>query len=318
MVALYFCRRGMFFTFVMTLSILYPQANARQSIYFCFNSYFVAKQRLFNGRHRLIKEGKLVKFLLDIPLLLFIAVFLFFVMAVITIPKLKELVPQAQTVSDSTLRGIIDRTQAIIESPVGCDRPLEKQEFTEQYQLNTPSQSAFIRNLPIDTTAPFIVKARLGNGQRDRVNNLPLPIQPYVDIPADGYDLQVLTGELSLFSYLHNPVYNAYGRTGGMNGLIFTEVEVTYTGGYDFCDTSDREVQRLQINFASAMNFMLSSSGFYSGQGIKRKKVEKEYEIEFFNNMSSNSSSGNDGSFFSIPASLLIPFYKYRNSSYDF
>ena len=249
--------------------------------------------------------------------IILVAVFLF-AMTIISIPKLKELVPEAQNLSNAVLNAMIDRTQAIIESPMGCDRPLEKQEFTEHYQLNIPSQSCFIRNLPIDTTATLTVKARLGNGQRDRVNNLPLPIQPYVEVTSDGYDLNLQTGEISLFSYLHNPIYNAYGRTGGMNGLIFTEIEITYTGGYDFCDLTNREVQRMQIDFGSAMNFMLSQSGFYTGQGIKRRKVEKEFEVEFFQPMSSNSGSGGGGSFFEIPQSLLIPFYKYRPSSYEF
>ena len=199
---------------------------------------------------------------------------------------------------------------------MGCDRPLEKQEFVTVKQLAVELQTCYLDYLPIDTNERIIVKARIGNS-RDRISGSAIPLQPWIELDTDEYDLNLVNGELSLninTSFSSSAYGQHYGQCNG-----FTEVEVTYTSGFNFCDRNDNVVQSLKASFMSIVDYL--NSGWFSGQGaIKSKKVDDEFQETYQQVSTGGGGSGNlrGAGVGQVPETLLIPFKKYQPNIYEF
>lgn len=230
-------------------------------------------------------------------------------MSIITPTKLIEYIPKAATISTPQLEALILRAQTVIESTIGCDRPLEKQVHNQIKKLNLGSSNCYLDFLPIDVNEPITVEARIGSGHRDRTTGFTIPQGNWQTIPVDGYTLTPTTGELNLYNYLFDIRLNTFGRNFPANYMSFTEIQTSYTGGFDFTDDQDREIKNIQIHLVNVLEYMMK--GFFTGEGVKMKQVDKEYKVEYFDNSSSISIG-------SIPSNLLAPFNKYRPNLYSF
>lgn len=214
------------------------------------------------------------------------------------------------------------QAQALIESPLGCDRPLEKTEFKVVKQLNYNTQSCYLDYLPIDEQSQITVRARLGNSQ-DFQSGLPIPVQPWIDFDHTQYNLDLRNGELSFnisLSASLNSYYGAYSTpgTGFTHGSILTECEVTYTSGFDFTDPNDAIVQGIKAQFNGIVAYM--ASGIFSGQGtIQKERIDEEYEVTYHNAIAGGRGGGSRGAGVGqIPDALLIPFKKYAPNLYEY
>ncbi len=247
-------------------------------------------------------------------------------MPILTTTEISDLATELG-ISNSKATGLVAQAQAIIESPLGCDRALELTEFKTIKQLNFETQSCYLDYLPIDTTAPITVRARLGNSQ-DFQSGLPIPQQPWVDFDSDRYNLDLQNGELSLniSNSTLSSYYGAYGIVGSgfTHGSILTECEVTYTSGFNF-DPSNGVVtaiaESIKAQFIGIVNYM--ASGIFSGEGtIAKERIDQEQEVTYHQAVTGGRSGGMGGSrgagVGQIPDALLIPFKKYVPNLYEF
>lgn len=217
---------------------------------------------------------------------------------------------------------LVAQAQALIESPLGCDRPLEKTEFNVIKQLNNATSSCYLDYLPIDATADITVKARLGNAQ-DYQSGKSVPLHPWIDFDADQYNLDLRNGELSLNITRSSYAYGAYSpyNTGFTHSLILTECQITYTSGFDFTDLSNSIVQGLKAQFIGVVDYM--NSGIFTGQGtIARKRIDQDYEVGYHQAIAGGNNFGRGNSrgaaVGQIPDTMLIPFKKYAPRLYEF
>lgn len=183
------------------------------------------------------------------------------------------------TLTGNALVGAILRAQMLAESNMGCDRPLEKQAYSEILRVHS-NQTTWLTRLPIDLSQPIIIIARTG-GYRDKFGR---SVPKSAWFPLVEADYAVLSsGEVNL-------------------DLSCSEIRATYTTGFDFnLDTPD--VRRIKSAVAEVLNYQQSNSY----QGLLEVSVEGEYKVRY------GSSSGGAGT---IPDLLLVPFRKYRPRSF--
>lgn len=176
---------------------------------------------------------------------------------------------------ENTLLGFLVRAQAIAESLIGANRPLELQPHV--FHLEIPASVFFIPNTPIAPEPIPVIEQRVsrnpyphsfgyqqvGRGYgygchsrfpgiaraRNNVGIFPQDIQPigtgndWQIIPVEQYEIDLETGRVELRYW-----------------AIATSLKVTYTGGYDF-STSSPEVLAIKSAVAAILKHLLYSDG---------------------------------------------------------
>ncbi len=208
----------------------------------------------------------------------------------------------------------VNQVQSIIESPLGANRPLELQRHQEILRLNRTHQTTYLSNKPVNLTNPPILQARIGNAVAAVSGNI-IPQHDWMTIDVNQYQIDELTGKLSLFTNRGGNLTYAYGGANLGEANLFTEVKIEYDAGFDFNSTSDLMVKRIKSNAALIAKYIYGDpvgyaernrgSSAFNGKQIRSEDIKDEYKVEYFN----SSSSSDDGLYGTsqgqIPRSLL-------------
>lgn len=197
----------------------------------------------------------------------------------------------------------IAQAQSAVEGPMGANRPLEKQSFTEILRLSSVRlQTVYLTYAPIDTSTIPTIRVRSGN-TLNRYNRT-LPLSDWTTLNADDYTLDV-TGRLNL-----NITGRSYFGTGFNSGYLTTqrvsiEIEATYTGGLDFTQ-STAEIN--QLKYALGQIIAYQQSDFYKS-GLQQIDIKNEIRLQY---AVASGSGGGGAAVGQVPGSLLQLFKKYR------
>lgn len=187
------------------------------------------------------------------------------------------------TLSESALVGACYAAQALAESNMGANRPLELMQHTEV--VSVANYSCQLSRFPIHESQPPIISARCG-GRRDGFGRV-APVSPFFPLKSSDYILDAESGRIDL-----------WGCTGG-GGI--TSLRITYTTGFDFSqDNSD--VRAIKSALAALLCYQQSNTF----SGLQSVSVEGEYKVAY--------TGGADPGI--VPESLLIPFRKYKPRSF--
>lgn len=208
-------------------------------------------------------------------------------MAILTEAEMPIYAPSV-TLTGVALDAQIAFIQGMMESPMGADRPLEIQSITEVRRVNWKTQTVHPRFFPIADPESMTVEVRTANrlngyhrasgaGDWDLLN-------------SDQWNLNE-NGRIDLSGDILAFFSSNCGQETRVN-----EARLTYSSGFDFSEPSP------DVNFIKAIAGQILSyqmSPAYSG--IKRQRVDQEYEIEW---QSGNVAGG-------LPLSLFVPLKKY-------
>jgi hypothetical protein len=182
------------------------------------------------------------------------------------------------TLTGDDLLVAIAQAQAIIESPNGANRPLDITEKKEILTTNGRLQNVYLSWKPVLLDPAIIVRGRYGKVK-----------SPYGEvIPAS--DWETITGfrvDDNELTVLSNSFCTGY-----------SELEITYSSGFDFTDTTNPDVEYIKRHTGILLTYMQSPSF----QGVKILDVPfKEFKIEFSQGVNA----------FEVPDWLMLPFRKY-------
>lgn len=182
-----------------------------------------------------------------------------------------------------TLMGAILRAQALAESAIGANRPLELTSHTEvSYVAN---YSCILSRFPIHESPPPILAARCG-GHKDGFGRV-APVSPFFPLVQSDFFLDAESGRIDL-----------WGTTRAGN---ITSIRATYYSGFDFSQNTP-DCRQIKAAVAAILNYQHCNVF----QGLQQVSVEGEYKVAY--------STGVDPGI--VPESLLIPFRKYRPRSF--
>jgi hypothetical protein len=221
----------------------------------------------------------------------------------------------------AALESAIVSTQFLIESVLGANRPLSPTKFTETLNLSGDGR-AYLANLPILPIAeetPIRVKIRGGTLPS---YSLDAPVAGWVDLDPEQAEIDSKTGELQILGYglLQPSLYSAapagiYSssprRTRPTQRPQTPAIQIDYWAGFDFT-SEEAEVIRIKQMFGQVLILTQTDAG----NGVKRRKVDGEYEVEYQNpvlllNLENQRTTG------SIQLdNLLTFFHQYRPRSY--
>lgn len=213
--------------------------------------------------------------------------------------------PSAGSVDDSAMDGAIALAQLQAEGPRGANRELEKKERTEHLRVTSQKLStARLKFTPIDLTQPISIRIRGGN----TVNALSraVPLGTWRTLDAEDYELRK-EGHLSL-NLGSNSSYFGFSSYGGgygsrvNRGRTITEIEATYTGGFDFSGQDDPAIEALKYALGAIVSYQASDIG----RGVVETDVDDQLRERY------STSAATPGDATRIPDSLLLPFIKYR------
>lgn len=210
-------------------------------------------------------------------------------MAILTSSDISIYAPSV-TLEGDALTGVITQAQALAESSLGANRPLELTEFTEVKRVNRSLQTVYLSYFPVAASPVPLLSVRFGN-VRSRFGR-PVGISDWHELSADDYELDP-TGQLNLSQS------SAFWARAVSTGSVSTEIKATYIAGFDFTVDS-YEVRQIKSVVGSVIAFQQSEG---SGQGLKSFDYDGEYKKSFF---------GNSDYMYSAPPGLLSQLHKYR------
>lgn len=217
---------------------------------------------------------------------------------ILTVAEFSSFVPGAEVANPEAA---ILQAQAAVEGPMGANRPLEKQSFTEILRVSSVRlQSLYLSYGPIDLTVTPTIQIRSGNIQTRYRRAIAL--SDWQTLAADDYQLDS-TGKLSLNVGGSSSFIPAWGQPASR---MATEVQATYTAGLDFTATTT-EIKTLKYAFAQVVSYQQSQS--YSS-GIEEIQENDIYRIRY-----QSPNAGNPIGPGVIPPGLLAPFKKYQPRS---
>ena len=204
------------------------------------------------------------------------------------------------------LEGKQDFVQAIIESPKGCNRPIEVTEFTEildNYQLSAVYPKYNLAYTPVYISEGYTPRVEVKRGAKERDVPFIAIAHPNNVTYADGYartdryylrDLQYIELPPEEFEI------SAQGELTILNQLLIQDFKVTYQAGFDFTQNTP-EIKKIKAAFANVLNFIYKSNAY---EGISSVQVPfDEYTIKY------NTRSVSP---YEIPEHLLYFFWQYR------
>jgi len=218
-------------------------------------------------------------------------------MAILTIDDLDIYLPSLSDGNIAEIESAMATAQFWAESYLGANRPLELTEFVEIKTLNNARQTTQLSYLPIVSSPEPIIKYRHGG------NSTSLKEEVLISdwVTADSKDYVIdRNGRLHLTT---NGI-NQWGRYTGNP----TQIEATYTSGFDFADTDNPNAVAIKRSLASIVAFTQSQQA----KGIQSYEEVGAYRVTFQSTSSaSNSSSKAAGVSGTIPEIYLFPFKKY-------
>lgn len=193
------------------------------------------------------------------------------------------------TATGAVLDAQIAIIQAAMESPNGANRPLELQSFVDVRKLNRATQSIYLRYLPIAENPALTVEVRVAHS-RDQYHHLS-GVDDWEMLSSDEWILNE-TGRLDLDAALNR---FGFSRQPSKSASA-TEIRATYTSGFDF-SASNPDTNLIKAIAGQALTYQSSSKN----SGVKRQKVDGEYEVEW----ETGSSAG------TFPDSMFLSLKKY-------
>ena len=222
------------------------------------------------------------------------------------------------TLTGAAFDTFILQVQSIIESPLGTNRPLEKQRHKEKLRLNTTLQTAYLTYKPIDLTETPIIKARIGNAVAS-VSGYVIPQHEWTTLDGNQYQIDDIDGKISLNTSRGGTLAYAYGGANLGCSSLFTEILCEYTAGYDFSKCHDAIAQQIKLQAANIAKYLYGDRGnsAFAGKQIKTEQIEEEYKVEYFpsNNRSERSGLYGTGTG-QIPRSLMQYFIDMQSVGY--
>lgn len=239
-------------------------------------------------------------------------------MAILTPADQSEYFPTL-LLTGSELDAALISTQLMIEGYLGARRPLEPKAYTEQIDI-TADGRAYLTYCPvIPNSEEFPIVAKIRGGSNSAYGVVRSAAQ-WQDLPAESLEIDPEIGELivqdfiALQPMLYGSVpagYSTARRQRPLERPKVPTVQITYYSGVDFTqDTTD--VEQIKRMFAEVLLLVASDAG----KGVKRRRVDREYEVEYqtpvlITNTAEVQTSGN------IQLdNLLKSFHKYRPRSY--
>ena len=211
------------------------------------------------------------------------------------------------------------QVQAIIESPLGANRPLEKQRHKEKLRLNTSLQTEYLSHKPVDLSDPPIIKARIGNAVA-AVSGFVIPQHEWITLDNNQYQIDDIDGKISLNTNRGSNLAYAYGGANLGYSSWFTEILAEYTAGYDFSDTNDPTVNQLKVSASLVAKYLYGNGGdggAFAGKRVKVEDIDEEYRVEYFSGDNSGDRNGLYGAGIGkIPESLMLPFQQLQTVGY--
>lgn len=218
----------------------------------------------------------------------------------------------------AAFNAFILQVQSLIESPLGANRPLEKQRHTEKLRLNTTLQTQYLSYSPVDLTDTPVVKARIGNAVA-AVSGAVIPQHEWITLDSNKYQIDEIDGKISLNVNRGSNLAYAYGGANLGYSSWFTEILVEYTAGYDFTDNNNPTIKQLKAAASLIAQYLYGdgTGGAFSGKRVKVEDVDEEYRVEYFEGINSGDRSGLYGTGMGkIPQSLMLPFQRLRPLEY--
>ncbi len=204
----------------------------------------------------------------------------------------------APLIGTDELDGKLDYVQSLVESSLGCNRPIELHIFSEKinYVYSTPRRNEFyLAHTPIDLTYVPTIEIRKGfapvHSEYALLNSLYYDenISPYYrrdtldeyeELEPDDYTL-FQNGELLIHKV-----------------TLVRDIRVEYKAGLDFTLTT-QEIKSFKSAVGNLLNFITNDASY---QGVKTVEVPfDEYKIEF----------NSKGEPYLIPPQLMLLFKKY-------
>ncbi len=219
----------------------------------------------------------------------------------------------------TAFNAFILQVQSIIESPLGANRPLEKQRHTEKLRLNNTLQTQYLSYTPVYLEETPVVKARMGNAVA-AVSGSVIPQHQWILLESNRYQIDEIDGKISLNVNRGSNLGIAYGGV-NLGYSWFTEILIEYTAGYDFSDNNNPTIRGLKAAASLVAQYLYGDgeTSPFEGKRVKTEDIAEEYRVEYFEGSNSGDRSGLYGvGTGKIPQSLMLPFQKLRSLDYGF
>lgn len=238
-------------------------------------------------------------------------------MPILTPQEITIYAPQL-LLTGAALDSALISTQLLIEGALGAKRPLGVTKFTDTLDLSGDGR-AYLSRLPVlqDSQATPI-NAKIRGGMLSAYGMTANGVQ-WQDLDADELSIDSVTGEVQVLSfgvlrsslYTTAPVNPGFRRNRPMQSPHSPTLQIEYWAGFDFA-VSTPEVETIKQMFGQVLALTQSDAG----KGIRRRKVEREYEVEYqtpvlITNTAEVATTGN------IQLDNLLKFFhQYRPRSY--
>lgn len=186
-------------------------------------------------------------------------------MAILTEAELAIYAPSVSLTGDA-FDGAIAYTQMVMESPMGANRPLGLTEFTEIVRINQRLSTAYPSYFPIAASPAITVEVRIAN--QVNMYHRGSGVGEWIALGSDAFTLNEngrIDLDLAVIAFLRRQ--NFYRNN---------EARLIYTAGFDFSEATP-EVAAIKAIAGQILTYQQSPAF----TGIKRQKVDKEYEVEF-------------------------------------
>lgn len=217
----------------------------------------------------------------------------------------------------AALDSAIVSTQFLVEGKLGANRPLVPTKRTEVLNLSGDGR-AYLSHLPVlPASETMPIQARIRGGTQFAYGMG--AASDWQELEPEQVEIDTVTGEAIVLNYgaMQSSLYtqhpNAYQHRNyrpSKRPQVPT-LQIEYWAGFDFT-SEDAEVVRIKQMFGQILILTQTDAG----KGIKRRRIDGEYEVEYQNpvlllNLKDQRTTGN------IQLdNLLTFFHQYRPRSY--